>query len=149
LAWADHRRSGSPLAVVLCDIDHFKRYNDRHGHPPGDQPLIAVTAALAGATRRTTDLVARYGGEEMVFLLRDTDAEGARLVAEAALEAVRALTIPHGDPEAAPFVTVSFGVAAEVPSPDGSPEGLLGRADRALYRAKGAGRDRVETDART
>jgi diguanylate cyclase (GGDEF)-like protein len=146
LAWADHRRSGSPLAVVLCDIDHFKRFNDRHGHPAGDQALIAVAAALAGATRRTTDVVARYGGEEMVFLLRDTDAEGARLVAEAALEAVRALRLAHGDPEAGPFVTVSFGVAAEVPSPESSPEALLARADRALYRAKAVGRDRVESD---
>jgi diguanylate cyclase (GGDEF)-like protein len=145
-AWADHRRRGASLAVVLCDIDHFKLYNDRHGHPAGDQALIAVTAALAGVTRRASDLVARYGGEEIVFLLSDTDAEGALLVATAALEAVRALALPHGDREAAPHVTVSLGVAAEVPGLEARPVDLLTRADRALYRAKLAGRNRVDID---
>ena len=146
-AWADHRRRGTSVAVVLCDIDHFKRYNDRHGHPAGDQALIKVAAALAGVTRRGSDLVARYGGEEMVFLLPDTDAEGARRVATEALDAVRALALPHGDPEAGPVVTVSFGVAAAVPDASSGPDELVSRADRALYRAKAAGRNRVEVDA--
>ncbi len=144
--WADHRRRGTSLAVVLCDIDHFKLYNDRHGHPAGDQALITVAAALAGVTRRGSDLVARYGGEEMVFLLSDTDAQGARRVAVAALEAVRALALPHGDPGAGPQVTVSLGAAAAVPGANGGPEDVVAGADRALYRAKAAGRDRVETD---
>jgi diguanylate cyclase (GGDEF)-like protein len=144
--WADHRRRGAPLAIVLCDIDHFKRYNDRHGHPAGDEALITVAAALAGVTRRASDLVARYGGEEIVFLLPDTDAEGARQVATAALDAVRTLKLPHGDPEAAPFVTVSLGLAATVPSPDSAPADLVASADRALYRAKAAGRDRVDVE---
>jgi two-component system chemotaxis family response regulator WspR len=143
--WAEHRRHRTSVAVVLCDIDHFKRYNDRHGHPAGDQALIEVAAALAGVSRRGSDLVARYGGEEIVMLLPDADAEGARRMATAALEAVRALALPHGDPQAGPFVTVSFGAAAAVPDASG-PEELVARADRALYRAKEAGRNRVETD---
>src|SRR5262249_33736958 len=111
-AWAEHRRRRASLAILLCDVDHFKRYNDRHGHPAGDQALIAVAAALSGVTRRGSDVVARYGGEEIVMLLPDTDAGGAGRVAEAALHAVRALHIPHGDAGAGPHVTVSLGLAS-------------------------------------
>jgi diguanylate cyclase (GGDEF)-like protein len=145
-AWADHRRRGAPLAVVLADVDFFKPYNDRCGHPAGDRALTAVAQALDRSIRRETDLAARYGGEEMVILLRDTDAAGATRVAENALAAVHALAISHPASDAAPILTLSIGVAAVVPTADVDPADLVAAADQALYRAKAEGRNRVAPD---
>lgn len=142
--WAEHRERGAPLAIVLCDVDDFKRYNDHYGHQRGDDALVAVAAALSGALRRAEDLAARYGGEEMVVLLPDTDAESAARLAGDLLAAVRALAIPHSASRAADHVTLSVGVAAVVPAAGSAPAELVERADRALYRAKERGRDRVE-----
>jgi len=141
--WLRGRRQQSPLSVCLMDIDFFKRFNDRYGHVAGDDCLRRVALALASVTRRPADLVARYGGEEFVCVLPDTDAAGAARVADRCRAAVAALAIPHVESNAAKHVTVSGGVAAETPSEESSPAHLLETADRLLYQAKHAGRNRI------
>lgn len=130
------QRTRAPLAVVLADVDHFKRYNDALGHLAGDDCLRRVAAALRACLRRPPDLLARYGGEEFVSLLPDTDLAGAIGVAQLMEETVRGLALPNPGVEGC--VTISLGVAAE-----GDAAGLVEAADRALYLAKAAGRGRV------
>lgn len=130
------QRTRSPLAVLMADVDHFKRYNDQCGHLAGDDCLRRVAATLRACLRRPTDLLARYGGEEFVCLLPDTDLAGAIGVAQGMEDAVRGLGLPH--PGVDGIVTISVGVAAE-----GEVTGLVEAADRALYLAKAAGRGRV------
>lgn len=130
------QRTRSPLAVVLADVDHFKRYNDALGHLAGDDCLRRVAAALRTCLKRPTDLLARYGGEEFVSLLPDTDLAGAIGVAQLMEDTVRALALPHPGVEG--WVTISLGVSAGLQG-----AGLLEAADRALYLAKAAGRGRV------
>ena len=142
-AWELHRATGESLALLLCDIDDFKAYNDRYGHLAGDAALIGVAQALAGQVRGAGDLAARFGGEELALLLCDCDAASADAVAQRLLEAVRSLGIEHGGGTAAPYVTVSIGVATLVPDAPAASEHLLRMADVALYRAKAAGRDRA------
>lgn len=145
---ARHARQARPLAVVMFDVDHFKRYNDHYGHQAGDACLQAVARALEREIYREPDLLARYGGEELVALLADTDADGARVVAERAVAAVRALALPHAASSTAPVVTVSAGAASLVPfAPEDGPR-LLRLADAALYAAKQAGRDRAVASPR-
>ncbi|HQQ69697.1 MAG TPA: diguanylate cyclase, partial [Alicycliphilus sp.] len=141
--WRRCRRSRSPLAVLLLDIDYFKQYNDRYGHQAGDACLQAVARALRAGLARSHDLVARYGGEEFVCLLPECDAAGALHKAQELCSAVQALGLAHAGSEAAAVVTISVGVACQVPNGEGSPEALLQQADRQLYRAKGAGRNRA------
>jgi diguanylate cyclase (GGDEF)-like protein/PAS domain S-box-containing protein len=135
-------RDGSPLAIVMIDIDRFKLFNDRYGHPAGDRCLRAVAQAVAAAVQRPGDLAARYGGEELVVLLPATTLAGARVIAERIAEAVRARAIPHAGGIGG-IVTVSIGVAAGVPDSAADADLLLAEADRALYGAKAAGRARV------
>lgn len=130
------QRTRAPLAVVLADVDHFKRYNDALGHLAGDDCLRRVAAALRACLRRPTDLLARYGGEEFVCLLPDTDLAGAIGVAQLMEDTVRALALPHPGTEGP--VTISLGVSASVQA-----EGLVEAADKAMYLAKAAGRGRV------
>jgi len=137
------RRFGRPLAVVMCDIDHFKRVNDTYGHPAGDEVLRVFAAMLADKVRVDVDWVARFGGEEFVLVLPETDLDGAMLVAERLRAATAALEVRH---EADVLrVTSSFGVASVGPSwPEGPvAEQLLTQADLCLYLSKKQGRDRV------
>jgi diguanylate cyclase (GGDEF)-like protein len=127
----------------MCDVDAFKAYNDTYGHLAGDAALTAVAGALAQVLRPDADLAARYGGEEFAVLLTGCDASAAAVVAQRMLEAVRALAIEHRCSDAAPYVTISVGIAAVVPKAAQSPAQLLRSADEALYRAKAAGRDRI------
>ena len=143
-AWREHVASGTSLAVLLCDIDAFKAYNDTYGHLAGDAALTAVAGALTKALRSKGDLAARYGGEEFAVLLTGCDGREAAVVARRMLDAVRSLAITHGASDAAAHVTISIGVAAAVPVASESSETLLRHADEALYRAKAQGRDRVE-----
>jgi two-component system, chemotaxis family, response regulator WspR len=144
--WNRGRRHGSPLALLLCDVDHFKRYNDHLGHPAGDLCLKKVAAVLTGQLKRPADLAARYGGEEFVLLLPDTDLAGALRVGEACRAGLEQLALPHpGAP--CGFVTMSLGVACIVPGEDDDPDDLVARADAALYDAKRNGRNRVGTAA--
>jgi two-component system cell cycle response regulator len=138
------RREGAPLSLAMIDIDHFKRVNDTHGHPAGDAVIRQVAGRLKGALR-ASDLLGRYGGEEFVVVLPDCDRNRAGEVAERMRAAIAAVPIVAGDASLA--LTVSIGVttagrgdsAAERPSLPA----LVHTADRALYRAKAAGRDRV------
>jgi diguanylate cyclase (GGDEF)-like protein len=140
--WQRARRDRSPLAVLFIDVDYFKPYNDYHGHRAGDECLAAVGKAVGQSLQRPADLAARYGGDEFVVLLPDTDTEGALDVGGRVLAAVAALDIPHGT---SPFgrVTTTIGLAQLVPGPNHTSEELLERADRALYAAKQAGRNRI------
>ncbi len=142
-SWAEHMQRGAPLAVLLCDIDAFKAYNDTYGHLPGDAALTAVAGTLTNAARSSADLAARYGGEEFALLLADCGASDASMIADDLLDAVRALAIEHRSSNAAPYVTISIGVAVVVPNSAQPPDILVRRADEALYRAKAQGRDRV------
>ncbi len=149
--WRRAARDGTAVSLALADVDHFKPFNDRHGHGAGDECLRGVAAALAGTVRRPADLVARYGGEELAALLPDTDAVGAGAVAEGMRAAVEALGIAHGDSPPAGMVTVSVGVATVTPAggedPAAGVRALLAAADGALYEAKRTGRNRVVVSA--
>ena len=134
-------RHESPLSLVLLDVDHFKKVNDTHGHPAGDAVLRGV-AAVARSQARETDLVARYGGEELAVVLPETDAAGARAIAERLRAAVEGTA--HATEQGSLRVTVSVGVATW-PGGGQTPDELLTTADRALYRAKQTGRNRVES----
>jgi diguanylate cyclase (GGDEF)-like protein len=135
-----HQRYGSPLSLVIVDIDHFKTINDSHGHQVGDAVLREVGHRLLNTFRRS-DLVARYGGEEFAVLLPETAGAEAFEVAERVRELAASLTF--GTDDAPVRLTISGGVAAAVGAAD-TPEALLRRADAALYRAKANGRDRIE-----
>ena len=136
-------RSGSPLSLVMIDIDHFKSYNDAYGHQMGDQCLQAVAAGLRDQLRRGRDFCARYGGEEFACILPDTPLEGAAMKAGELLRAVVALGIEHRASPTADVLTSSLGVATTIPWHDTEAETLLAAADAELYKAKADGRNRV------
>ena len=135
-------RTGSPMALLLMDIDGFKLFNDTYGHGGGDRCLKRVAQAVAGVPNRAGDTVARYGGEEFAVILPETDLAGAFAVAERIRRAVEALGIPHVASPVGSVVTVSVGVAASC-GPALDARELLETADAALYRAKRAGRNRT------
>jgi diguanylate cyclase (GGDEF)-like protein len=134
------RRHATPLALLMVDVDHFKRFNDRHGHPEGDRALRAVAAVLAQQARRPGELVARIGGEEFALLLPQADGPTALAVAAHCHEAIERLALPHGDSPTAAHLTLSLGAALWRAHEDGAT--LMARADAALYAAKAAGRAR-------
>jgi diguanylate cyclase (GGDEF)-like protein/PAS domain S-box-containing protein len=140
--WRRSMRVADPLSLLLIDIDHFKAFNDRYGHPGGDQCLRLIADTIATVIRRPHDLVARYGGEEFVAVLPATTLDGAIQIAEALRAAIAALAVPHA---AVPggAVTASIGVASTVPTSDSLPATLVAAADGALYAAKRSGRNRV------
>jgi two-component system chemotaxis family response regulator WspR len=142
--WRRASRGSLAMALAFFDVDDFHAFNERYGHVEGDQCLVAIAHSIAATARRPADLFARYGGEEFVFVLPDTDLEGARVVAERARQQVEALHVPHERSRCSPYVTVSAGVASIVPRTDLSPDMLLSIADDALLRAKTRGRNRVE-----
>jgi hemerythrin len=131
----------------MIDVDYFKRYNDHYGHLQGDACLQAVARAVQGCLRRSSDLLARYGGEELVVVLPDTDLAGALDVAQRMVQAVRDVQLAHAASAVAEHVTISAGVCSQVPVPrqeGASPSAaLIACADAALYQAKDQGRNRV------
>jgi diguanylate cyclase (GGDEF)-like protein len=144
--WSRSRRHGLPLALLLIDIDEFKRFNDDHGHPAGDAVLRAVAEALRVGARRAGDLVARYGGEEFAVLLPHCDEAEARQQAQRCLAAVETLAIHHGSSAVAAVLTVSIGIAtADGIEPAAGAADLVAAADTALYGAKRGGRRQVVT----
>jgi diguanylate cyclase (GGDEF)-like protein len=140
--WRRAARERTSLALVMCDVDFFKKYNDRYGHPAGDEVLKAVGQALGTTVKRPTDLATRYGGEEFALLLPDTTPEGALHLAEQARAAVAALGILHEESHHQ-HVSLSLGVAIIQPTPGSNAALLVQAADRALYQAKEAGRNQV------
>ena len=139
------RRNADPVALILCDVDFFKRFNDHYGHPAGDACLQAVAEAMKDVFRRAGELPARYGGEEFVAILPGVSLQSAILVAEKFRIAVEAKAVPHEKSEAAPHVTLSLGVISAPVTPEVDADWLLTRADQALYRSKARGRNQVST----
>lgn len=140
--WRRAVREGTSLAVIIADIDYFKRYNDVYGHLNGDECLRQVATALASVISRGGDLIARFGGEEFAILLPNTDSVGAVVVAESLRSAINRLAIEH---QGSPFksLTMSFGLVIGWPEQEEGPEKLLEKADKALYIAKESGRNNV------
>jgi two-component system, cell cycle response regulator len=137
-------RFDRPLSVLMIDIDRFKDVNDRFGHQRGDGVLVEVTRRIMGSIRTQIDFVARYGGEEFVVVLPETPREGGKVVAEKVRAAVRDHPFVGDGPHLT--ITVSVGVAA-YPVDGGNAEDIVRAADQAMYRAKRAGRDRVEAQS--
>ncbi len=140
--WKRATRSGTPLSVILIDVDKFKVFNDTYGHPAGDVCLQRVARALSDNLRRAGDMVARYGGEEFVLLLHQTPRDEGVVLAERLRASVERLGIGHSGVEGG-RVTISVGGATYIPVPQIQEAALLRAADDALYQAKHAGRNRV------
>ncbi len=145
--WARASRIMAPIALIMIDVDHFKAYNDSCGHVAGDDCLRTVAQTLQHIFRRAGDHLSRYGGEEFSGIIAHADVDGALRTASAALEAVRELRIPHPASLVSPYVTISLGVAVQFVDSSQSPSVLVRRADEALYKAKNAGRNRIEIAA--
>lgn len=144
--WRQAIDTHRPLNILLCDIDFFKQYNDTYGHPQGDSCLQQIAACLSQSIAPTEGLVARYGGEEFAVVLPGMEVSQARGRAEAIVNAVNALEIPHLSSPVTHHVTLSIGLATTVPAPDTYPQMLVDRADRQLYLAKSQGRNRIMID---
>lgn len=137
-------REQQPFGLIFIDIDYFKLYNDTYGHILGDECLKLVAESIKASLKRTGDTVARYGGEEFVVLLPGTGLEGTEFAAEKIRENVESLKLAHSASIASEYVTISLGVAAVVPERAGTVSMVIDMADKALYRAKEQGRNRVE-----
>jgi diguanylate cyclase (GGDEF)-like protein len=144
--WRRAARNHTPLSLLLIDVDNFKSFNDLYGHPAGDECLRTIAEVLMRTARRAGETIARVGGEEFTVLLPGIDRAEAASLAQRLCQTVRDLNFPHAASSVAGHVTISVGAASAVPSHefwDPGPDGLVERADRALYAAKAAGRDRV------
>lgn len=141
--WQRAKRARCWLSLAMVDVDHFKRFNDRYGHARGDECLRLVARALAAACRRPADQIARYGGEEFALVLPDTDPLGARYALENALRAVRELRLEHAGSPLAAYLTVSIGGVSVMPAAAGEASDAMEAADRLLFEAKAAGRNRA------
>lgn len=140
--WKRSARYGRLLSIIMMDIDFFKNYNDEYGHEKGDECLRRIASALHHTLGRPCDFIVRYGGEEFVAVLPDTNIEGATAVAETMRSNVQALNIKHST-QIGKKVTISLGVATSVPERGSNPSTLIVEADKALYQAKDGGRNRV------
>lgn len=140
-------RFKTPISLLMVDIDHFKNYNDNYGHHAGDICLRDVANNLEKNIQRKTDFVARYGGEEFAIILTDTRQKEALRLARKIINSVRQMKIKHEHSDAAPFVTISIGVASIYATAQSRPQDLIIAADNALYKAKNNGRNRVESTA--
>ena len=150
-AWQNAMREKSPLSILIIDIDDFKAYNDTYGHHKGDHCLKLVAEAIRRAVGRASDIVSRYGGEEFIVILGNTSLDGGLKIAERIRVAVEALGIPHSAATCHDCVTISVGITSTLPTRDTQPETILVSADRAMYKAKRDGKNRVaySTSART
>ncbi|MBE9207676.1 diguanylate cyclase [Nostoc sp. LEGE 06077] len=140
--WNRLSRDAQPLSLILFDVDKFKLYNDYYGHLAGDDCLIRVAQTVQQTVHRPADIVVRYGGEEFLVLLPNTDLVGAIKVAQKIQQAIHDLAIPHAQSDIKNIVTVSLGITCVIPTLDIKPNKLIALADKALYNAKKQGRDR-------
>ena len=141
--WRRAMRAGTPVSLIMLDIDKFKQFNDHYGHPAGDACLASVGKVLKPFGRRSGDLAARYGGEEFALILGGASLEAAMGIAGNVLDAIRGLKIPHEASTIEPTVTASLGVATAVPRKSQPKKVLVAAADQALYTAKDQGRNRI------
>ena len=144
--WNRAKRTALPISLLILDVDHFKQYNDQYGHLAGDACLQALAKVLTNSARRGGELVARFGGEEFVVLLPETDEADALVVAKRIQQAVWSLSVPHIETLTG-ILTVSMGVASLVPTKHLTPEILVRNADLGLYVAKKSGRNSLQTAA--
>ncbi len=143
MEWQRAMRRETDIALIMLDIDNFKKYNDTYGHLEGDECLKKVAESLSKGVKRASDLVARWGGEEFACLLPETSMNAALEMAEDFRANVEGLKIPHKSSQVAKVVTISIGVASIVPKQEQAYDLLLQQADKALYTAKDLGRNRV------
>ena len=141
--WLRLAREKAPLSLIMCDIDHFKLYNDTYGHQAGDRCLQKIAQAINKVVKRPADLGARYGGEELAVILPNTTPEGAKKLAHQIRLQVQSLHIPHIASPVDLYVTLSLGVAGCIPNHQDSPQALITAADYNLYKAKELGKNRV------
>jgi len=139
-------REQEPISVILIDLDKFKEYNDNYGHTAGDTCLETVAGILVGSLKRKTDFVARYGGDEFVAVLPNTDLEGARLVANAMRDNVELAELEHAYSPVSPLVSITLGISSSVPTEDMTLERIVQLADQALYTAKDMGRNCIASN---
>lgn len=139
--WSSAARSRNPLTVVMIDIDFFKNYNDIYGHLQGDVCLKLVAEAIKKTAFRPKDVAARFGGEEFILLLPDTDADGGERVANRIIDNIDKLNLENSGSSVSKKVTVSIGVSSVIPQKKDSPNVFLNTSDMALYRAKTEGRN--------
>lgn len=142
--WRRAKRDRSPLSLIMCDIDYFKQYNDYYGHQQGDECLKRVAKALHGVSKRAIDMIGRYGGEEFVLLLPETNETQAVQLAEQCVSAVRQQKLTHKLSTVGEVVTISAGVSTIIPLRETQPSALIETADKLLYQAKQKGRNRFE-----
>jgi len=142
--WKRALRNMDPICLIMVDVDFFKAYNDHYGHPAGDLCLKRIARALSSALNRPMDIVARYGGEEFVVILPGTDENGGAMVAENLRRIVEELNIEHLESREFGRITISVGISTITPNKGLYPTDLVKLADKALYRAKGLGRNRCE-----
>jgi two-component system, chemotaxis family, response regulator WspR len=145
--WKRSQRDGTALSLVMIDIDYFHGFNETYGHPGGDACLRRVAGEMVMCLRRPSDFLGRYGGEEFIAVLANTDAGGARIVADRLRAAVEKLAIPNRASQCSQVVTISVGFASAQPSSQAGPETLIDTADRSLLAAKSAGRNRAVGEA--
>jgi two-component system, chemotaxis family, response regulator WspR len=143
LEWRRACRAGTALSLVMIDIDFFKPFNDTYGHQRGDDCLILIANTLRNGLNRPGDMVARYGGDEFMLLIPETDAQGVAELAEALRARVEAMEILHESSFADKVVTISLGVATDYPTRGFSSSEVIAAADEALYQAKEEGRNQV------
>lgn len=143
VSWSQCAREKQPLTIILLDIDFFKHFNDTYGHTEGDVCLRLVAQKIHDTVNRPYDLVARFGGEEFICILPNTDLIGGTYVAQQIVDSIVSLKIPHINSPISAFVTISAGVSSAVPEYDMSSKTLIEEADQQLYIAKDRGRNRV------
>ncbi len=143
--WIRALRDSNPISLLLIDIDNFKEYNDNYGHLYGDNVIKKVAKALIESIKRAIDFTGRYGGDEFVSVLPNTDKEGALIVAENMRKDIEKLKIQHKYSDSSQYITISIGIATILPSEAEKWDDLINKADKALYKAKKEGRNIVCT----
>ncbi len=141
IEWINARRTNQPLSLIMIDIDYFKQYNDHYGHIQGDYCLKRVGQVLSAAAGRARDFFARFGGEEFVVVLPETDAEAAKKVAERCRSLIFKEQIPHEKSQVSHILTISLGVGTIIPSHQDEPIAFIEEVDKRLYQAKQKGRN--------
>lgn len=145
LEWSRAIRHHNSLSLISIDIDYFKRYNDYYGHPEGDRCLLQVARVLGSCLVRSSDMLARLGGEEFMVLLPETDEQGARMLCEKLRKSIFDLALPHENRDDNDRVTISLGMVSTVPDQQQTAATFLKKADESLYKAKKAGRNTYQT----